>query len=87
MVDKRSSHGGYNRLADHKTDEVIHHINSFPKYKSQYCKSTTETSFLFLPTDMTLAKMYDLYSQSYETPVSKSKYAHIAQVFYKNFNL
>jgi len=61
---------------------VINHIDSFPRYKSHYTRSVSTKEFL--NPELSLSKMYDLYSANEPHPVSLSTYRH---VFYTNFNL
>lgn len=46
MIDKSGSHVGYNKLVGETIDQVIRHIDSFPKYISHYCRATTEPKLL-----------------------------------------
>lgn len=74
--------GGSNAFPSAKKDEVRAHIASFPKYVSHYTRAQTESKFLRC--DLNLSKMYALYRQDAEAPVSKSFYK---KIFYKDFNL
>ncbi|KAF2879107.1 hypothetical protein ILUMI_27063, partial [Ignelater luminosus] len=51
--------GGKNRCTDKQIETIIHHINSFPKYISHYCRNKTNSNFL--NPHLNLTKMYDLY--------------------------
>lgn len=74
--------GGRNALPEAKHDEVRAHIASFPKYVSHYTRGKTESKYL--SADLTLAKLYQLYREEADNPVSQSYYTN---VFYTEFNL
>lgn len=74
--------GGQNKLSFAQKEEVCEHIESFPKYVSHYCRKVTNAKFL--SSDLTLTKMYELYTEKRENSVSFSSYKRI---FYDNFNL
>lgn len=74
--------GGRNAMALARRHEVCVHIESFPKYVSHYCRK--ETSAKYLNSDLTVSKMYELYKETHENPVSLSSYNRI---FLDNFNL
>ncbi|KAK3911486.1 Nitrate reductase [NADPH] [Frankliniella fusca] len=56
-------------LPETKIEEVISHINSFPRYKSHYGRNKTEKEFL--PSHLTLKLMYEEYTGKVEKPVSR----------------
>lgn len=74
--------GGKNRTSQVAFDNVIEHIKQFPRYKSHYCRSVTDS--LFLMPDLTEAKMYELYCSEERPFVSFATYK---KIFYENFNL
>lgn len=74
--------GGWNALPISKTLEVRIHIASFPKYVSHYTRGKTDSKYL--SGELTLAKMYELYRQEVDNPVSCSFYGDI---FRNYFNL
>ncbi|KAJ8937236.1 hypothetical protein NQ314_011991 [Rhamnusium bicolor] len=56
MKDKRGfASGGKNKISDDVLQSVLDHINKFPRYKSHYCRETTEA--LFLHPDLTETKI------------------------------
>lgn len=57
-------------------------INKIPKYMSHYCRN--ETSTMFLPSHLSLAKLYDIYKNEIENSVTFSIYKRI---FYNKFNM
>lgn len=56
-------------LADSKLQEVIDHLNSFPKYKSHYARNKTDKQFL--PNHLTAKIMYAEYCKAVDEPVSR----------------
>lgn len=80
--DCRGIHGGKNKLDDTSVEEVMQHIKKFPKYKSHYRRSDTETEFL--SEDTTVEKMYNLYCEEVTKPASLSSYK---KIFLSKFNL
>lgn len=83
LTDQRGvKQGGQNKISGDKVEEVISQINQIPKYISHYARTKTDAKFL--PPDMTISKMYDMYCQECEQPVSITKYKDI---FYSKFNL
>lgn len=83
IQDKRGcSSGGRNAISQERIENIIKHISSFPTYISHYCRSQTDSQFL--NPDLNLRKMYSLYQENTDDPVSLSKYKNI---FYSNFNL
>lgn len=74
--------GGRNALPESKKNEVRAHISSFPKYVSHYTRGKTESKYL--NADLSLAKLYQLYKEEADDPVSQSYYNNI---FYTDFNL
>lgn len=83
LVDQRGiKQGGKNKTAENKVEEVINQIKKIPTYISHYSRNKTDAKFL--PPDVTISKMYEMYSKEFENPVSITKYKNI---FYSNFNL
>lgn len=82
ILDQRNSNGGHNRLSESRVTEVKDHIQKIPKYKSHYCRNVTETQFL--PHDMILQRIYQMYCKNYSDPVSFSAFRLI---YHTNFNL
>lgn len=83
IKDKRGTKsGGKNAIDEKRITEIIRHISSFPTYVSHYCRQQTESRFL--SPELNLRKMYSLYEEFCENPVSLSKYK---QIFYTKFNL
>lgn len=76
------SSGGNNKFSESKRQEIISHIEKFPKYVSHYCRNQTEAKFL--NADLSLAKMFRLYLDGRADPAKLSSYK---QMFYENFNL
>lgn len=74
--------GGQNSMSFAQRQEVITHIESFPKYVSHYCRKVTNAKFL--SADLNLVKMYELYQISHQDLIGFSSYKRI---FYDNFNL
>ena len=82
FLDQRKNNGGHNKITDRQTQDVMEHIGKFPKYVSHYNRNNTNLKYL--PPDLTVSKMYDLYKKEYDNIVSFSKYKDI---FLRNFNL
>lgn len=74
--------GGRNALPQPKKVEVRSHISSFPKYVSHYTRNQTNSKFLC--SNLNLAKLYTLYKEKTQDPVSQSLYK---KIFYSEFNL
>lgn len=82
LTDQRGTTGGKNKLPHASVQRVIEQINRIPRYVSHYCRDKTEANFL--PQDMTLQKMYNLYCTEETTPVN---IASFKRIFYSKFNL
>lgn len=52
--------------------DVKSHIQSFPFYESHYCRNRTNKKFL--ASNLTISRMYDLYKEGRENPVSLTLY-------------
>lgn len=74
--------GGRNAITAEKRAEIRNHIESFPKYVSHYTRSQTDSKYLC--SNLNLAKMYRLYTEKVQLPVSQSLYEDI---FRHDFNL
>lgn len=74
--------GGRNAVPEEIRGEIRRHIMSFPKYVSHYTRSQTNSKYLC--SNLNLAKMYKLYKEKVQAPVSLSLYRNI---FYTDFNL
>lgn len=74
------SSGGRNAIDEERIQKIKQHISSFPTYISHYCRNQTNSKFLH--PDLNLNKMYKLYKETTNQPVSLSKYKNI---FYSNF--
>lgn len=68
-------------IPDEKLEEIKSHINSFPSVESHYGRSKTTKKFLNC--ELTLQKMYDLYSEQMVNPVGKTIYSRV----FKSLNL
>lgn len=66
------------KVSDEQRQEIKAHILSFPSYESHYTRK--ETSKRYLPSHLTLRKMYDLYKESREKALSIKIYS---QEFHK----
>nr|XP_022904007.1 uncharacterized protein LOC111416270 [Onthophagus taurus] len=75
--------GGYNKLSKETKDKIINQIARFPMYISHYSRNETEAKFL--ATDLTLNKMYCLYTE--EETNHKVGFSTYKTIFYENFNL
>lgn len=83
IMDRRGKvQGGANKINNVKLQEIKTHINKLPRYKSHYRRAESDSEYL--PPEMTLQKMYDLYTEETSEPVSFSTYRRI---FLKHFNL
>lgn len=67
--DQRGAGTPDNALSAERLQEVVDHINSFPKYESHYSRNKTDK--LFLSSDLDMARMYDLYKEKVLNPVSR----------------
>ncbi|XP_031336882.1 uncharacterized protein LOC116166139 [Photinus pyralis] len=77
ITDQRGQkQGGYNKLADDKVQKVVDQINRIPKYTSHYRREATTAQFL--PPDVTIQKMFEMYRLETENPVSFSSYKKIS---------
>ncbi|XP_054270345.1 uncharacterized protein LOC128991468 [Macrosteles quadrilineatus] len=84
LLDQRGKQAGWNTMSEEKLNEIRKCIDAIPKYTSHYRRG--ETSALFLPPEMNINKMYELYvdGRSQNEVVSLSSFK---KVFYTNYNL
>lgn len=87
---KRSSVGGTevddsrgkiipkNKISDDKRQEIKEHILSFPSYESHYTRKSTNKKYL--PSHLTISKMYNLFRENRNNPPSLKIYS---QEFHK----
>lgn len=80
--DQRGIGGGANKISNDRVQEIVDHINKFPKYKSHYRRNETDREFL--SPDTAVMKMYELYKEECVNPTSYAFYKHI---FLTKFNL
>ncbi|GFY49595.1 DUF3824 domain-containing protein [Trichonephila inaurata madagascariensis] len=82
LIDHRGlSQGGKNKISDKRYDEVVDHIKKMPRYKCSHLQGKFDSEFL--PPELSLSKMYDLYSKEVDQPVSLSMYK---KIYYGKFN-
>ncbi|GBN93841.1 hypothetical protein AVEN_217303-1 [Araneus ventricosus] len=82
LIDHRGlSQGGKNKISDKRYDEVVDHIKKMPRYKCSHLQGKFDSEFL--PPELSLSKMYDLYAKEVEQPVSLSMYK---KIYYGKFN-
>jgi hypothetical protein len=70
--DERGKSTPSNKHPEQKIQEVINHINSFPLYESHYTRR--KSSRKYLPSHLTISKMYSLYATLHQKPVSDKVY-------------
>lgn len=84
LLDQRGvKNGGLNKIPDEKLKIIKEHIDKIPKYKSHYCRE--QSSFQYLPLEMTLEKMYAAYKE--ENMTESVSFSSYKRFFYDNFNL
>lgn len=83
LIDKRGKAGGSNKISNHQLQGVVIHIKKIPKYKSHYLRAKTDREFL--PVNMTIQVMYDLYK--IETPENHVNLSKYRDIFYSNFKI
>ena len=81
--DQRGRHEPANKTKAEDIAAVSAHIKRFPKYKSHYSRSDSPHKEYLSP-DLSIAKMYAIYKEEIEAPVSEWVYR---KVFNENFNL
>ncbi|KAL0821958.1 hypothetical protein ABMA28_005346 [Loxostege sticticalis] len=87
ITDNRGVHGGCNRASPESEEFLINLIKRLPTYVSHYRREKTEGA-KFLRADMTLSKIYELYSDEVKTAgVRKLSAAKVNKLFLTKFNL
>lgn len=71
-LDQRGCHAPANKTPQEDIDGVIRHINYFPAYESHYTRKTNDSRYL--PSHLNFLKMYRLYCEQTESPVSRGIY-------------
>ena len=67
IKDERGIKGGHNKTSEESVNGVISFINKIPKYVSHYWRENTSKEYL--PTDLTVEKLYKQYAQDTDNPV------------------
>lgn len=62
-----------NKVSDSKREEIKSHIMSFPAYESHYSRKTTSKKYL--PSHLTMQKMYSLFCENNQNPPSIKIYS------------
>lgn len=70
--DRRGKNPSINKTSGLRIQAVIDHINSFPSYVSHYTRRTNDKKYL--PPFLNLQKMYRLYTDTTDHPVSRTIY-------------
>lgn len=87
IKDNRGKNGGSNRASKESEEFVINFIKRLPTYISHYRREKTAGA-KFLRADMTLSKIYELYSDEAKTAGVKILSASaVNKLFFTNFNL
>ena len=77
--DARGCHKPANKKTAEERDKVVSHIKGFPLYESHYSRRDTDKQYL--PPNLTLSKMYSMYTEHCTTqslkPVSKTYYSQV----------
>lgn len=81
-VNKRGRHIPPNKVGDNDLQAIRDHISSFQCVPSHYCRSATKRKYL--PADLSVAKINDLYKQECSATTSLKVYR---KVFNEDFNL
>ena len=80
--DKRGHHQPHNKTNEAELDCIRAHIQKFKVVPSHYCRSTTSRQYL--PGNLSVNKMYDMYVKETVNPKSLTTYRY---VFNSEFNL
>lgn len=72
--DLRGKHRPWNITSHEQRQEVIAHIESFPRYESHYTRRVNDKKYL--PSDLNLSKMYKLYCELNTKPVGRKIYEY-----------
>jgi hypothetical protein len=75
VVTKDHRGGARRNLTQQQLQDTNDHIASYPSYVSHYCRP--RTTFRYLSRELTIAKMHHMYKETYQNPVSLSKYQKI----------
>lgn len=70
--DRRGKHEPKNKTTTDRIQNVVAHIQSFPKYESHYTRRVNNRNYL--PSELNLAKMYKLYCEICPNPVGRTIY-------------
>lgn len=70
--ERRGKRTPVNKISDEKVAEVRAHIAKFPAYESHYGRS--HSSRKYLPSDLSISKMYKLYVTECEASVGETRY-------------
>ncbi|XP_071480067.1 uncharacterized protein [Diadema antillarum] len=80
--DQRGKQSPKNKTPEEALDEIRSHIKSFKVIDSHYCRSSSSRQYL--PTELSISKMYNMYKESSTNPQSSKIYR---KVFNNEFNL
>lgn len=90
LVDLRGKNqGGWNTLLLEDKQIIMDHINSIPRYQSEYRRASCSDA-MFLQNNMTIKKLYELYNEllTQKFPNRKAvSFATYKKIYLKNFNL
>lgn len=73
--DRRGRKEPGNKTKPEEVEKVRNHIEKFPVKESHYCRSTTKRKYL--DENLSISKMYSLYKEEHEDPVSEITYRRI----------
>ena len=85
--DKKGTHQSRpNKTKEQDLIEIRKHIESFPRMESHYCRKSTQKEYL--PSDMSLAKMYHLFQAEYtEQNLVPPSFFVYRKIFNTEYNL
>lgn len=78
-TEKRGITSPPNKLSVEQRDEIITHIDSYPRVQSHYCRANSQKEYL--PGTLNLRKLYLDYRQKSSHPVSEVSYRYILSRF------
>jgi len=81
-IDKRGKNKKKHALSQERLNEVLEHIRSFKGRESHYSRKKTEK--VYLPEELNIKKMYNIYKATNPSAVSYETYRNI---FNKHFNI
>jgi len=84
ITDQRGTHVPKNKLSEHIYNEIVQHIESFPKMESHYARKDSKK--LYLDSDLNISIIYRLYKEKVQKPVSKSSFRNIFSSFNYSFH-